>query len=456
MGANPDMEGNRTEKLGAMTGPASTRTVWLHIGLHKTGSTYLQSVMRANRDHLAAQGVHLPVSSRGEYLGLPAWDLMGRRPKDSRDDRVIGQWDALATDLRQSPLPVGFYSSEHLSLATVRQARRAVQSFPDAEVRVIVAARDLGRVVLSAWQEAVKNGRTMTFAEYAEFVRDDRRRAQGVARTFWLSHDLSAVLEAWRAVLPADRVHLVTVPQPGGPPEVLLQRFCSLLRVDPDRLVEAPRWNNETLGVVGTELLRRLNVDVAPALNQRQYKRVVRNLLVRHCIAPLGSTRFGLPAEYLTWAREEAARMVEDVVRAGHPVIGNLDELVPVDSSSEPDPASASEGELLDASLAALAGLSRRYANAWWHNRQADRPAPATTAPVWAASVTRAGLFRARRAAVEVADRNRLAARALGLYLSARSAARRHATRGRKGRTKAAHNHVAGQPPSGRQRPPGF
>lgn len=437
-----------------MTRGASTRTVWLHIGLYKTGSTYLQSVLRTNRDHLAAQGVHLPVSDRGEYLGLPAMDLMGRRPSDSRDDRIIGQWNALATDIRQSPLPVGLYSSEHLSLATARQARRAVQSFPDADVHVIVAARDFSRVVLSAWQEGVKNGRTLTFAEFAASVRDDRRRTQGIARTFWLRHDLPGVLEAWRAVLPADRVHVVTVPQPGSPPGVLLERFCSLIHVDADRLVEAPRWSNETLGVVGTELVRRLNVHVAPALNKRQYERVVRHMLVRDSIQPLASARFGLPVEYLAWAREEASRMVEDVVHAGHPVIGNLDDLLPADSSSEPDPASAAESDLLEASLVALAGLSRRYADAWWQNRRGDRPAPATTTPVWAASVTRAGLFRAKRTAAEIADRNALAAWALGAYLSVRSAARRHAAQGRKSRPPVAHRRLRDKQPSRRQRRP--
>jgi hypothetical protein len=428
-------KGRADEQHGAITAPASRRTVWLHIGLHKTGSTYLQSMLRANRDHLAAQGVHIAAAGPREYVGLPAWDLMGRRPRDSRDDRVIGKWNALATDVRESPLPVGLYSSEYLSLATVRQARRAVQSFPEAEVQVIVTARDFGRVLLSAWQEAVKNGQTLTFAEFAESVRDHQRRAQGVARSFWLRHDLPAVLETWRAVLPADRVYVVTVPQPGSPPEVLLERFCSLIRVDPSCLVEAPRWRNETLGVVGAELVRRLNVHVASTLNQRQYERVVRNVLVRECIRPLGSARFGLPTEYLAWAREEARRGMEDVLHAGHPLIGEMDELLPADSSAEPDPASASESDLLEASLVALAGLSHRYADAWWQNRRGDRPAPATTASVRAASVTRAGMFRAKRMATELADRSPLAARALGAYLSARSAARRHVASGRKRRS---------------------
>ena len=39
------------------------RQVFLHVGLHKTGTTYLQNLLRANRVELRAQGV--------EYLADP-------------------------------------------------------------------------------------------------------------------------------------------------------------------------------------------------------------------------------------------------------------------------------------------------------------------------------------------------------------------------------------------------
>ena len=38
----------------------SPQTVFLHIGLHKTGTTYLQNVFRANREQLRAQDVEFP------------------------------------------------------------------------------------------------------------------------------------------------------------------------------------------------------------------------------------------------------------------------------------------------------------------------------------------------------------------------------------------------------------
>jgi superfamily II DNA helicase RecQ len=42
--------------------------VFLHIGLPKTGTTYLQTVMWADRDRMRAQGVLLPGRERRDHL----------------------------------------------------------------------------------------------------------------------------------------------------------------------------------------------------------------------------------------------------------------------------------------------------------------------------------------------------------------------------------------------------
>jgi len=44
-------------KRGATGGQ---KTVYLHIGLHKTGTTFLQNVLRANTEALAEQGIIYP------------------------------------------------------------------------------------------------------------------------------------------------------------------------------------------------------------------------------------------------------------------------------------------------------------------------------------------------------------------------------------------------------------
>ena len=42
--------------------------VYLHVGLPKTATTYLQTILWANRDALEQQGVRLPGGSRRAHL----------------------------------------------------------------------------------------------------------------------------------------------------------------------------------------------------------------------------------------------------------------------------------------------------------------------------------------------------------------------------------------------------
>jgi hypothetical protein len=412
------------------TGSGPRKLVFLHIGLHKTGSSYIQSVLRANRQNLADQAVWTTPPKPGIGPNVPAWDLCGRRPRDSADRRVTGQWDVLVREVLQDPAPSALVSMEYLSLATVRQARRAVSSFDGADVHVIVTARDLGRVLVSSWQEAVKNKDTFTWEEFVAATRDPGRRAQNPARSFWLRQDLPAVLETWRAALATDHVHVVTVPPAGAPPQLLLERFGELVGFDASGLDQEPRWTNETIGVAGTELLRQLNGLLDDTLNQRQYVQVVQRTLVRELADRVEPIRFAFPEEDLPWVRAETRRMIEAVAAAGHPVLGDLEELMPAESSgSGRAPGSASDSELLAAGLAALAGLSSRYATAWWRNRRADKGAEGASASVRAGSAARGLLFRGKRAAVEAADRNRLVGKALAGYLNVRAAARRRTGR---------------------------
>ena len=46
-----------------------TRTLFLHIGSHKTGTTSIQNFLAHNRDLLAARGYGYPVTGKGLNLG---------------------------------------------------------------------------------------------------------------------------------------------------------------------------------------------------------------------------------------------------------------------------------------------------------------------------------------------------------------------------------------------------
>jgi hypothetical protein len=406
--------------------PASKRVV-LHIGLHKTGTTYVQSVLRANRERLASMGILFPGGPGQPKHTFAVYDLFGRRPRGTGDDRIAGQWDAMTRLIAESELPVAMLSEEATSLASAAQARKAVRSFADAEVHVLVTVRDLGRVALSAWQEDVKTDELWTWREYADALADPDARAKAPARGFWLRQDATAILDVWIQVVPADRVHVVTVPPAGSPPGELLRRIGSVVGFDPDGLAEPDRWDNVSVGPVGTELLRRMNARLHRRLNQRQYHDVVETDL-----APIlagagagasgGAGAFRLPEADREWVEREAERLIEGIRACGVPVVGDLADLGPRFDDSGRVPGEVTDDEVLEAAVDALAGLTERFAVAKWRRRGRDAAAVGDDAPTTArlGSATRSAWFRGKRAAVNLADRNPVAERALGAYLRIR------------------------------------
>lgn len=415
-------EGSPSGPAGGTNGPD---VVFLHIGLHKTGTTYLQNVMRANRQSMRDQGIEFPGGPGEVVQAFAIWDLQGRRPRGSDDVRIPGSWEALVEAVRSSEHPRALISEERMSLSTPRQAKRAVAAFAGADVRVVVTVRDLGRVVVSAWQEEVKNDQTWTWTDFADAVKDPALLARNPARGFWLRQDIVKICETWETAVPPDHITIVTVPQSPAPPTLLLERFASVVGFDPARLTEEPVWTNETIGVAATEVIRRLNVRLGGRLNQRQH-----DLVVKQNVAPMLAqrtepVRFTLPDEEHGWVGARADQIVAMLGARGYQVVGDLDELRPVSRAGR-RPDDATDQELLEASLDALAMLAERFALSWWQRRKPDDPGDRHAGLT---SRARGAVFKSQRRAAELADRNGAAARAMGAVLRARDVRRRRSRR---------------------------
>jgi hypothetical protein len=390
-------------------------TLYLHIGLHKTGTTFLQNVLRANRDELRRQGLEYPGGPGVPVQALAVWDLQGRRPRGVDDGRIAGSWRALVDHLGASSSPRALVSVERLSVSTPRQARAVVDAFPDSEVHVIVTARDIARVAVSAWQEDIKNDNAWTWQEFADSITDPARAAQNPARGFWMRQDLPRVCAVWETVVPIERLHVVTVPPPGADPGLLLQRLCSVIGVDAASLTERPAWANETVGVAGTEVLRQVNTRLEGRLNQRQYDRAVKRVLVHLMARRTGPERFGLPADRMEWATAWTDATIKTLEARGYPVIGDLDELRPCDPAGVRRPDDASRDEVLDAALDALSLLVEEHATTLWSRRKPDTVR--ADARAGGASWARGVAFRSQRRAAALADRSPLVARVAGVVL---------------------------------------
>ena len=236
-----------------------SRKVLMHVGTPKSGTSYLQDRLALNRDGLRTQGLNYVETRTGDHFEA-ALDLLGERWAGA-EKAAKGQWDTLVAEARRSRGDV-LISHEILAAVPRDRARQAVHTFAGDEVHVLVTARDLGRQVPAEWQERVKHrGRR----EYEKFL---DAMVRNHARTdwrmwFWRVQDLPEVLTTWGNGLPPERIHLVTVPGPGGPRDALWERFGSVLGLDPRAPYAETETTNASLGGAEVTLLRRLNIALA-------------------------------------------------------------------------------------------------------------------------------------------------------------------------------------------------
>src|SRR6476659_2083179 len=199
------------------------RRLFVHIGMQKSGTSYLQAAMLGGREGLAAQGLDLvpPTKQQSFELMVVVRDRYAARRDPETDRNVLARF---AEQLERAPGPVAILRQESLAAAGRQPIRRLPEVCGDREVHVVATVRDLARQLPSTWQEELKAGGTATFAEHLEQLQALERA--GSRRRAWIHLDPPAVLQRWSEALAPGRVHVVTVPPPGSPETLLLERFA--------------------------------------------------------------------------------------------------------------------------------------------------------------------------------------------------------------------------------------
>ena len=305
-----------------------TKRVLLHVGTPKTGTSYLQDVLFRNKRVLADHGILYP-AERFDAQFLAALDLM-RLPWGGLEAEAVGAWDRLAEQVRAWP-GTAIISHEILATASRSQVGRALESLGHAdgvEIHVVLSVRDLVRQIPAEWQENVKHRRTIGYGRFLDQIRDPRRESR-IATWFWGVQEVPDILDRWGHDLPPERVHVVTVPPPGGPRTLLWERFSAVLGLEGiDLDLEAERAN-PSLGVPETALLRRINAAVNRELDPADYRPLVRELLAHQTLSQrTDSPRLALPPTVHPWAQDLEAAWADEVRKRGYDVVGDLADLV--------------------------------------------------------------------------------------------------------------------------------
>jgi hypothetical protein len=328
-----------------------TERVYLHVGVPKSGTTYLQRVLDDNRARLASAGV-LVVGDR--HLDRVHAGMQVREDPRLAELGTPARtaWARLVGQIHEWPGESAVLSYELFSVASTDQVARALADLAAYDVHVVVTARDLGRSVVSAWQERLKFGLTKPLEEWTPKSETVEGSEWG-----WRTLDPSGVAERWGATLPPDRVHVVTAPRPGAGPTELWRRFaeaCGLTGVDVDAEV---RRVNESVGVVQAELLRRVNAVLRKEVRGSRARSVwIRDLLAQDVLAPLGREPIGVPEAQAAEATAVWENAVERIGSAGYAVHGDLADLRPSVTDARL-PGQVGDAELVEAAVACISSL---------------------------------------------------------------------------------------------------
>jgi hypothetical protein len=329
--------------------------VLLHVGTPKTGTSYLQDALFHNRARLRSHGILYP-ADRFDAHFLAGLDLM-RMPWGGLETQAVGAWDRLAEQVRNWN-GTAIISHEILAHASAPQIERALASLGDAELHVIVSARDLVRQIPAEWQENVKHRRTISYGKFLDAIRDPAR-ATRTGSWFWGVQELPDILARWGGTLPASQVHLITVPRPGSPRTLLGERFTEAFGLGGLRVDLQGERSNPSLGVPETALMRRINRAVNDVLPPADYRPLVRELLAHQTLSRrTTSPRLAVPADVHAWATELAESWVAVLRERQYAVTGDLGELVPDAAvATFVDPDNPREALVSNAALDAIKAL---------------------------------------------------------------------------------------------------
>ena len=326
------------------------RTILVHIGPHKTGTTTLQAAFHSSREPLAAQGVLYAGGGRRPIMAVQA--LRGARAHRAAVPEMR-HWSGLVDEARGASGRV-VISNEAFADASPRAIARLVKDLGRDRVHVVATLRPFASILPSQWQQFVRGGLTVSFDDWLREVidPDDPTRR----RVFWRRHRHDELIARWVDAVGADRVTVIVLDED---PVRLPRLFEEMLGLRDGILVEKATIRNRSLTWPEAEAIRAINqafgaAGYPAALQIRLVARGVCRHLLRRRPDP-AEPRIDLSA----WAVERVAVVAREIVAglldSRVRIIGDVDRLLTVPG---PDPSLASAPTRVAADVAGAVAMA--------------------------------------------------------------------------------------------------
>lgn len=328
------------------------RTVYLHIGLPKTGTTFLQTTMWENRDALRKQRFLYPGTSRMDHYHA-SQEVRGASP--ARMGRNAGVWRRLVDELAAWDGD-GLVSHEFMSMATAEQAQAAVAALAPAEVQLVVTVRSYVLQFPAVWQEALKMNSDLGFDEFMDRALAGKLRGGWS----WQSQDIPKVLGSWAAAVPPERITVVTVPPPGAPRGLLWERWREAIHLDDSAFDLDVSYANESLGAAQAALLERVKPHLSGPLEIGTVRhRWVRKYFGHEVLVPQRGERFGPRPHHVAELATRSAAARDWIAEQGYAVVGDLDDLLSTATPDGTHPGDVPDSEIVDVAARAIERMIR-------------------------------------------------------------------------------------------------
>ena len=216
----------------------------VHVGPHKTGSTYLQCAFTVAVEPLRARGILYPTGCGSLQGHFPLAGLLR-----TRQDAKLREWfDRFA----ETGAPTVLLSSEEFSALSRDELRTLKGLMHPADVTIVFHCRRPTEILLSGWREMVKHGITYGLPEHPSRALSDGSESETV--------NLLPRLSRIASVFGAESLRLVPYNDLIAGNVNLFQHFCARFLDWPDAAAPTIRRMNRSLSAQDAEFLRMMNV----------------------------------------------------------------------------------------------------------------------------------------------------------------------------------------------------
>ncbi len=300
----------------------------IHPGFHKTGTTALQQSLSEARLALEEVNFYYPHTA-GHAHHRAAWAIIEKTwGWKKRGGRVIApiEWQKLERKIKNSK-KTSIISSEFFSEANEDQLANLKSRLNEFEVQVIFTWRPLPFMLASSYQQYLKYGVKLTYAQWLESIFEKPGEAK-LTPSFWKRNLHGEVITAWAQTFGTENISVIAVDE--SQPAFLYSTFAELAGI-PVGILKSPvhKEVNRSLTFTEAELLLEINLKYPKENSWDSYEVFIRKGNIK---ALSGSEEFDKNDEKILtpqWAIDKAALMnsscTTQIKSLGVKIIGDID-----------------------------------------------------------------------------------------------------------------------------------